>query len=334
MLAMGQADEASFYKIDHVSAIARRVDLTKRNKVGYSASATSSSKKRENDRDIPVFPEAKKSKYTSLPASPAYENFKKQEWVSKFGKTLKEHIAERSCKECNGYFSKGDNCSNIAVRSSSSSSSNNNGAKVIREMTKHSHRRSVKTIADTAIALEKADFALQEKSKVLSADSSGTVDPLIDSDVEMSESDDSSNADEADLRAKTQATLVDGMAQVSVSETDLILNMSAQLCKFDTVLSAPPTMRPNSICVPIVVQNVVCFSYVDTGTTFSCITNEFFNYLGETALSGFRVNDDTNTSTTTNANIIITTNAYTSATNGNDELDVDVDLMHSVFVNI
>jgi transposase InsO family protein len=41
--------------------------------------------------------------------------------------------------------------------------------------------------------------------------------------------------------------------------------------------------------VPLVVQNVVCFGLVDTGATFSCITNEFFDYLGGTKHPRFNV---------------------------------------------
>jgi len=56
--------------------------------------------------------------------------------------------------------------------------------------------------------------------------------------------------------------------------------MNAQECKFDVKFSAAPAMSSNSICVPLVVQNVLCFGLVDSGATFSCVTKEFFTYLG------------------------------------------------------
>ncbi|CEP08563.1 hypothetical protein, partial, partial [Parasitella parasitica] len=99
---------------------------------------------------------------------------------------------------------------------------------------------------------------------------------------------------EADLKERAQATLVDGMSNVTVKDPEVFQNMAAQECKFDAVFSAPPTMRSNSIFVPLVVQNVVCFGLVDTGATFSCITDEFFQFLGGTSLVGYKpsVDDD------------------------------------------
>jgi hypothetical protein len=76
---------------------------------------------------------------------------------------------------------------------------------------------------------------------------------------------------------------------VSVVDDELIVNMSAQQCRFDAVFSAPPTMRSNSICVPLVVQSVVCFGLVDTGATFNCINIEFFDYVGGTRRPRFKV---------------------------------------------
>ncbi|KAF1797645.1 hypothetical protein FB192DRAFT_1440293 [Mucor lusitanicus] len=79
----------------------------------------------------------------------------------------------------------------------------------------------------------------------------------VDTDIVMSEPDDhTSDQDAEDLLGR--ASLVAGMNNVSV-DADLSQDMAAQECKFDAVFSAPPAMRINSICVPIMVQNVVCF---------------------------------------------------------------------------
>jgi hypothetical protein len=178
-------------------------------------------------------------------------------------------------------------------------------------MTKKPSRRDVDAMVSTAFACEEADRVLRARK---SASKSGRGDKLVvksvasvpvacddslesvarvvgsaDSDIEMSETGECSTDDESDLCEKAQSTLVETMSNVSVVDDELIVNMSAQQCKFDAVFSAPPTMRSNSICVPLVVQNVVCFGLVDTGATFSCITNEFFDYLGGTKHPRFNV---------------------------------------------
>ncbi|KAL9539175.1 hypothetical protein MBANPS3_010418 [Mucor bainieri] len=104
-----------------------------------------------------------------------------------------------------------------------------------------------------------------------------------DTDIEISESDAYAAEDAENLCGRAQASLVDGMHGVSVDEGDMLQDMSAQECKFEVVFSSLPTLRSNSICVPLVVQNVVCFGIVDTGATFSCIPDEFFAFLGGTA---------------------------------------------------
>ncbi|KAL9537369.1 hypothetical protein PS6_011749 [Mucor atramentarius] len=64
--------------------------------------------------------------------------------------------------------------------------------------------------------------------------------------------------------------------------------MNAQECKFDVKFSAAPAMTCNSICVPLVIQNVLCFGLVDSGATFSCVTKEFFTYLGGPSLATYK----------------------------------------------
>jgi hypothetical protein len=77
----------------------------------------------------------------------------------------------------------------------------------------------------------------------------------------------------SDLEGRAATLLI----QDSVDATNAL---NAQECKFDVKFSAAPTMSSNSICVPIVVQNVLCFGLVDSGATFSCVTKEFFEFLG------------------------------------------------------
>jgi hypothetical protein len=64
--------------------------------------------------------------------------------------------------------------------------------------------------------------------------------------------------------------------------------MNAQECKFDVKFSAAPAMSSNSICVPLVVQNVLWFGLVDSGGIFSCVTKEFFTYLGGPSLATYK----------------------------------------------
>lgn len=114
-----------------------------------------------------------------------------------------------------------------------------------------------------------------------------------DSDVEMTESyAHTGDEDVKDLVGRA-SFLVNGMYSVTV-DADLSQDLAGQECKFGAVFCAPPsTMRTNSICVPLVVQNVVCFSIVDTGgATFSCITNKFFDFLGGRCLTRFTAAED------------------------------------------
>jgi len=323
MVAMGQASESSFYDVDFVSSVARRLDIAVDKKLGKVASGLSGAPKKRDaeSSNLVISGEAKKSKYSSDSGSrqhgrsfgAAHDGNHKGKFVSKFGKTIAEHIAERTCKDCNGHYGKGHagNCG-TAIRSGSGG-----GSKVVRMMRKR--QNNIQSMVDAAVNSELGNRVVQEKKGVSSGSvsSSGSlfvaepasvmtgsssspvavpavpvVSTTVDTDIEMSESDDHSVEDEADLKMKAQASsLVDGMSSVCVNDADLLLNMAAQECKFDAVFSAPPTMRSNSICVPILVQNVVCFGIVDTGATFSCITNEFFDYLGGRSHPGFCAND-------------------------------------------
>ncbi|KAL9536458.1 hypothetical protein MBANPS3_012638, partial [Mucor bainieri] len=95
-----------------------------------------------------------------------------------------------------------------------------------------------------------------------------------------------------DLVARANNVLLEHqLGNMSVDE-DTLHNIFAQQCKFDAKFSAPPTMTSNAICVPIVVQNVICFGLVDTGATFSCITDEFFHSLGGASLPTYTAATD------------------------------------------
>ncbi|GAN03170.1 hypothetical protein MAM1_0035c02621 [Mucor ambiguus] len=174
MISMGQADESCFYDLDFVSAVARRVDLAKRDRVDYNASSGGSARKRPSD--IPVSAEAKKSKYAAMPlSSPAAGYEKKGPWVSKFGKTMKEHVAERTCNDCNGYFGKGHSC-NGAICTPPSSSARGGSNKVLRVMTKKPSRCDVDAMVSTAFACEEADRVLRARKN---APKSGRGDKLV-----------------------------------------------------------------------------------------------------------------------------------------------------------
>ncbi|CAO3643495.1 unnamed protein product [Mucor fragilis] len=305
MVSMGQAPESAFYDVDYVSAVARRLDIAVDERIGKVASGGAAKKRDAESSSLPVSSEAKKSKWYLAP-SEGGKNHSVGDYkdsVSKFGKIMVEHMEEHTCRRCNGRYGKGYRC-NTAVRSGPSD------AKVLRMMSKRSNMKARSTAAlDSELGLQLieekkgassgslvADAVASGAAKpeaVMAVSSSSVVPaPTVDSDIEMSESDMHSVGDEADLKMRAEATLVNGMASVAVEDADLLMNLSAQACKFDAVFSAPPIMRSNYICVPLVVQNVVCFGIVDTGSTFSCITNEFFESLGGRSHAGFRANLD------------------------------------------
>ncbi|KAK4518183.1 uncharacterized protein ATC70_001534 [Mucor velutinosus] len=309
-VAMSQASETSFYDIDYMSSVARRLDATIEKKVGNGVDRLGSRKREADASHLPVSNEAKKSRWYEAPSSSGARGASSRRsnsgvrdpWVSKFGKTMAQHRAEQSCKECNGHYGKGHSCA---------TGGSSGPTKTVRMMTK---RPTVQSMVDKALASEAGAAVLREKSREVNACSAAssvaasvvaasvpvrdevspglssvqeTENTEVDSDVEMSESDGHTITDAEDLCGRAQASIVDGMDSVSVSDVDLVQNLSAQECKFDAVFSAPPTLRSNAICVPIVVQNVICFGIVDTGATFSCITDEFFDHLGGRTHSGF-----------------------------------------------
>jgi hypothetical protein len=307
MVSMGQAPESAYYDVDYVSAVARRLDIAVDERIGKVASGGAAKKRDAESSSSPVSSEAKKSKWYSAPSEGGKDHSAGgyKDRVSKFGKTMAEHMEERTCRRCNGHYGKGHRC-NTAVRSGSGP----NDAKVLRMMSRRNHMKARIT---AALDSELGRQMIEEKKgassgslvagavvsgdakpeAIMTVSSSSVVPaPTVDSDIEMSESDMHSVGDEADLKMRAEATLVNGMASVAVDDADLLMNLSAQACKFDAVFSAPPTMRSNYICVPLVVQNVVCFGIVDTGSTFSCITNEFFESLGGRSHAGFRANLD------------------------------------------
>ncbi|CEP16403.1 hypothetical protein [Parasitella parasitica] len=310
-VAMGQASEQSFYDINYLSAVARRLEMAVGSKAGNGDGSSSGGRRKRESSDVfSTSQELKKSKHApaavrSVVAEAARPSGVKPKFVSRFGKTIGEHIADRTCKDCNGPFTKGHKCG-TGVRGGAGGA----GGKTIRVMAKGP---SAKAAAKSALRAVRVNPVVNERSvgasvvsraasfvgarvgdvsgETVAAPVESTKDDVIMSCVDGVEADLFDDHD--DLKGRAEATLVDGMSNVSFADAELAMNMAAQECKFDAVFSAPPTMRSNSICVPLVVQNVVCFGFVDTGATFSCITNDFFQFLGGTSLSGFAaVNDD------------------------------------------
>lgn len=95
MVAMSQALEPSFYNLDYISAVSRKIGHAVEKKKSHSAGG----KERpcSGNAFFPVFSEAKKSKY-----APGLSGH-----ASKFRKTMPEHIVERTCKDCNQHYSRG-----------------------------------------------------------------------------------------------------------------------------------------------------------------------------------------------------------------------------------
>ncbi|KAI8635771.1 hypothetical protein BD408DRAFT_427196, partial [Parasitella parasitica] len=285
MVAMSQAQESSFYDIDYVSAVARRLDMAE--KTVKPSNATAGSKR--SAENIPVSYEAKKSRYAPASDSRAGTSFSssssdRNSKLSKFGKTFAQHVADGLCFTCNRTYSKGHRCA-TAVRTVSPGDATSS-RKVLRAMgTKKKPKNTIDAVVKAALLSVRVDEALSTRKKASSsiADPTPTVERSVmkgksaaGEDVVMNEihdtnggtSDDEYDA-ESDLTERAQAVLVNGMSNVSVD--DVLQNIFAQQCKFNAVFSAPPAMRTNSICVPIVVQNIICFGLVDTGATFSCI---------------------------------------------------------------
>ncbi|CEP09799.1 hypothetical protein [Parasitella parasitica] len=168
-----------------------------------------------------------------------------------------------------------------------------NPAKVLRVLSKSSAASSV----DNAVNLAVLSAAAGARPVSSSGDDVSSSDGVSSSgDVDSSAGfEPMEDVDEGlgDLEGKA-TTLVKTMARVSVSDDDVeaVMAMNAQDCKFDVKFNAAPAMKTNCICVPIVVQNVSCFGLVDSGATFSCITNELFMFLSGQSFASFKPSND------------------------------------------
>jgi len=326
MVAMSQAPESSFYDIDYVSSLVRKMDMMAMETGQESLGSVFVGRKR--DAEIVVSKEAKKSRYapssrenagqsdsSSRSNGPPPHSARSND--SRFGKTFSQHVAEGTCFKCNGLRSKGQfhQCSTGIRTGGSNTNDGNGGKKVVRAMTKkQGGKRATAAAIQAAFLSARVDRAVAEKNVVASATASA--ENSVDDDVvapvpsnvatSSSGSGDDDDADavmdeahgvpaddaESELVNRAQTILLEkGMNNMSVDD-DTLQNIFAQQCKFDATFSAPPTMTTNAICVPIVVQNVICFGLVDTGATFSCVTDEFFQFLGGTSLAGFEANHD------------------------------------------
>ncbi|KAK4511091.1 18S rRNA pseudouridine methyltransferase [Mucor velutinosus] len=317
MVAMSQAPESSFYDIDYVSSLVRKMDMMAIETGQESLGSVFDGRKRA--ADIPVSNEAKKSRYAPSSSGNAFQSSSSsrsngpssnspRSSANRFGKTFAEHVAEGTCSKCNGPRPKGQmhHC-NTAIRTGGGNTHQGNGGKkVLRAMTKkRGGKHSMDAAIQAAFLSARVDRALAEKGAsspavssaeqsvddVVLAPSSGDSDNVdVDQDAVMSEA--HGIFEDTDLVNRAQSILLEKeMSSMSVDD-DTLQNIFAQQCKFDARFSAPPTMTTNAICVPIVVQNVICFGLVDTGATFSCVTDKFFQFLGGTSLAGFEANDD------------------------------------------
>jgi hypothetical protein len=52
-----------------------------------------------------------------------------------------------------------------------------------------------------------------------------------------------------------------------------------EACKYHKRFSLPPKKKSNSLFVPVIIENITTYSLIDSGSSFSMITPEFFNSL-------------------------------------------------------
>ncbi|KAI8636614.1 hypothetical protein BD408DRAFT_448318 [Parasitella parasitica] len=231
--------ESSFYDLDYVTSVARRLDLAVDNGGIAFAARTISGKKRDADVAIAASSESKKSKYypgssvgSASPSGAAAKpvQFKSYLALSKFGNTFAEHVAEGLCFSCNQQHFKRHRC-NTGVRTGQSGGKGAN--KVLRTMSKKQRKGAIDAAVSAALLAAKVDSAIESK-KNASAASPPVEKATVDADVEISDNTDGSVSDSADnaadLRDRAQATLVDEMSQVSVTDPDILQNMAPQEC--------------------------------------------------------------------------------------------------------
>ncbi|KAK4515594.1 uncharacterized protein ATC70_010545 [Mucor velutinosus] len=253
MVAMSQAPESSFYDIDYVSSLVRKMDMMAIETGQESLGSVFDGRKRA--ADIPVSNEAKKSRYAPSSSGNALQSSSSsrsngpssnspRSGANRFGKTFAEHIAEGTCSKCNGPQPKGQmhHC-NTAIRTGGGNTHQGNGGKkVLRAMTKkRGGKHSMDAAIQAAFLSARVDRALAEKGASSPAVSSA--EQLVDDVVLAPSSGDSDNVDvdqdavmseahgifeDTDLVNRAQSILLEKeMSSMSVDD-DTLQNIFAQ----------------------------------------------------------------------------------------------------------
>ncbi|KAK4520025.1 uncharacterized protein ATC70_008153 [Mucor velutinosus] len=133
-----------------------------------------------------------------------------------------------SCKNCNHHYGKGYFCADDGASGSS---------KLARRISK------IQPIVDKTLATEAGAAVLMAKSKEVSDTSivSSVDAPVVDevgsgTDTDSSSMEQTRNIGTENLCSRAQASLVDGMDDVSVADAESMQNMAAQERKLDALL--------------------------------------------------------------------------------------------------
>ncbi|KAK4512899.1 uncharacterized protein ATC70_003609 [Mucor velutinosus] len=253
MVAMSQAPESSFYDIDYVSSLVRKMDMMAIETGQESLGSVFDGRKRA--ADIPVSNEAKKSRYAPSSSGNAFQSSSSsrsngpssnspRSSANRFGKTFAEHVAEGTCSKCNGPRPKGQmhHC-NTAIRTGGGNTHQGNGGKkVLRAMTKkRGGKHSMDAAIQAAFLSARVDRALAEKGAsspalssaeqsvddvVLAPSSGGSDNVDVDQDAVMSEA--HGIFEDTDLVNRAQSILLEKeMSSMSVDD-DTLQNIFAQ----------------------------------------------------------------------------------------------------------
>ncbi|KAF7720444.1 hypothetical protein EC973_008684, partial [Apophysomyces ossiformis] len=68
--------------------------------------------------------------------------------------------------------------------------------------------------------------------------------------------------------------------ELDSDEESLLIAANAQKCKFDAQFSEMPKQKSNSLILPVIIENVKTYALLDTGSTCSLVTPEFFESFG------------------------------------------------------
>ncbi|CEP09850.1 hypothetical protein, partial, partial [Parasitella parasitica] len=222
-----QASEQSFYDINYLSALARRLEMAVRSKAGNNGDGSSGSRKRESSA---VFSTSQELKPSGV----------KPKFVSRFAKTIGSQV---------GTGGAGGKTIRLMAKGPSAKADAKSALQAVcvnPVVNERSVGVSVISRAASFVGAHVGDIS----GETVTAPVESTEIDLVMTCVDGVEDDLVDNHD--DLEGHAEATLVDGMSNVSFADAELAMNMAAQERKFNAVLSAPPTMRSNSICVPLV----------------------------------------------------------------------------------